>query len=294
MQTGLEMDVDREDWMDAAEAANNLSELSLALGNVSGAVDYASQSVGLAGRSGDANWRYGSRAILADALHQAGKPSDAEALFREAEAMQQGSQPGYQFLYSLCGFNFCDLLLGQGHFREVQERAGITLQWVTQEQWLLDVALDHLSLGRAALLQFQIERPSAGSKQYHSVLQEAKDNLGLAVQGLREAGTTHYLPLGLLARAELYRVTGDYESAQRDLDEALEIAERGEMKLHLADYHLESTRLSLAQGQPDKAREHLAAASQLVTETGYHRRDDEVAALEKQIPLLNQVQDRSE
>ena len=176
----------------------------------------------------------------------------------------------------------------------MQDRAAKFFDWRLPSDSLLSIALDRLSLGRAALLQLQLENPLACSKQYHHVMQEAKDNLDLAVQGLREAGHQEFITRGLLARAELYRVTGAYEPAQRDLDEALEIAERGEMKLHLADYHLDSTRLCLAQNKPANAREHLTAASQLVHETGYHRRDGDVATLEKQIPLLNQVQDRSE
>lgn len=283
MQAGLEMYVEREEWQYAARVAGNLSELSLTLGDVNAAVEYARQSVDYADRSGDAFQRESKRTTLAHALHQAGEPSDAEALFREAEAMQQQRQPEYRFLYSLQGFRFCDLLLSQGHFREVQERAAFAIKISRGENWLLNIALDHLSLGRATLLQLQLEKPSAGSEQYRNVLQEAKDNLYLAVQGLREAGTTHHVPRGLLARAELHRVTSDYEFAQRDLHEAREIAERGEMKLHLADYHLESARLCLAQGKPDEAREHLTAASQLVNETGYGRRDDEVAALESQL-----------
>jgi hypothetical protein len=125
-----------------------------------------------------------------------------------------------------------------------------------------------------------MENPSAGSNQYHSVLQEAKDNLDLAVQGLRESGRSDYLPLGLLARAKLHQVTRDRESAQRDLDEAREIAERGEMTLVLADCHLEATRLCLVEGKPDDARGHLDKAAQIVNETGYGRRRAEIAVLE--------------
>ena len=55
--------------------------------------------------------RMGKRTTLADALHQAGQNDGAEALFREAEAMQAEQQPDYPLLYSLRGFLYCDLLL---------------------------------------------------------------------------------------------------------------------------------------------------------------------------------------
>ena len=92
-----------------------------------------------------------------------------------------------------------------------------------------------------------------------------------------------YLPRGLLARAELHRFTGDYGRAERDLSEVLRIAKRCEMGLHLADYHLESARLQLAQGNKDKGREHWATAKEMIERMGYHRRDNEVNELAEQL-----------
>ena len=87
------------------------------------------------------------------------------------------------------------------------------------------------------------------------------------------------LPRGLLARAELRRVTGDYQRARADLDEAQRIAERGGMGLYLADCHLEWARLCLAMGDRDQARRAWATAKAMIEEMGYHRRDGEVAEL---------------
>ena len=67
-----------------------------------------------------------------------------------------------------------------------------------------------------------------------------------AVAGLRRAGTADHLPRGLLTRAWLRCLTGARtgpDSAQSDLDEAWEIAERGPMPLFLADIHLHRARL---------------------------------------------------
>ena len=54
MQAGLNADIEREDWKNAAIAAGNLSELQLTLGDVAAAVKTAEQCVELADRSGDA------------------------------------------------------------------------------------------------------------------------------------------------------------------------------------------------------------------------------------------------
>ena len=127
-----------------------------------------------------------------------------------------------------------------------------------------------------------------------------------AVSGLRRAGQQDDLPRGLLTRAWLRSLTGariGAESAQSDLDEAWEIAERGTMRLHLADIHLSRARLfglrmvdggflidGLRIEEPyppypwkESAEADLAAAEKLIAECGYHRRDEELADARKAI-----------
>ena len=259
-------------------------------GDLAQALEHAQQSVDLADRSGDGFQRRTKRTTLADGLHQAGRLTEAEAAFREAEEMQKENQPQSPLLYSLRGFQCCDLLLGQGQYREVQGRAGQTLEWVTTQNWLLDIALNHLSLGRAHLLQARQEGtgPSAEfipseAEGLRTSFAQAAVHLERAVDGLRQAGTQHELPRGLLARAELRRVTGSLDRARADLEEALSIATRGGMRLHEADCHLEYARLHLAYGEQEKARGSLAQAKGMVEEMGYHRRGGEVAELEERL-----------
>ena len=95
---------------------------------------------------------------------------------------------------------------------------------------------------------------------------------GRAIAGLRQSGQQDYLARGLLARAAYYREVGEYEKAQADLDEALEIAEDGAMKLFLVDYHLEAARLCFARKQKEQSHEHKQEAKKLIDETGYKRR----------------------
>jgi len=189
--------------------------------------------------------------------------------------MQRHQQPEYPFLYSLRGFQYCDLLLGQGQIQEVKERAARMLEEAKQQGILLDIALENLSLGRAWLLKAQ----QAGTGD----ITQAAEFLQRAVDGLRQAGQMDFLPHGLLARTALNRVNGDYERAERDLAETFRIATRGGMGLHLADYHLESARLHLAQGNQDRACEHLATAREMIDRMGYHRRDKEAAEIAEQL-----------
>src|SRR5207247_235520 len=119
----------------------------------------------------------------------------------------------------------------------VSQRCAQTLKWEEGMQGapLLDFALHHLTLGRTAL--------------YTAILQHSDfrllisdfSHIDAAVSGFRRAGTAEFLVRGLLTRAWLRSLTGARtgpESAQSDLDEAWEIAERGSMRLYLADIHL--------------------------------------------------------
>ncbi len=151
MQAGMEMQAQQEDWKNAAIAASSLSELYLTSGDLAQAVAAGRQSVELADRSGEAFWRMVCRTTLADAMHQAGELAESHALFAEAEKMQQEWQPKYDRLYSLPGFHYCDVLLAGGAWPEVRERAEKTLQWAEKYLNKLSVALDKLSLGRAAV-----------------------------------------------------------------------------------------------------------------------------------------------
>ena len=270
MEAGLEIRVARENWMNAAIISGNLSELQLTRGAVDAAVEYGRRAVEYADRSGDWAEQMIKRTTQADAEHQAGRLEEADKLFREAEPRQREHQPEDPLLYSLRGYQYCDLLLALGQAAEAQRRATQTIELARTSLGLLDVALDQLTLGRAAL--------ALGD------LIEAAERLNQAVDGLRAAGTQDYQPHGLLARAQLHRRQRAFDRARRDLHEVEKIARRGEMRLHLTDFHLESARLALAESDSTAVREHLDKARQLVSETGYHRRDPDLDQIAAQLP----------
>jgi tetratricopeptide (TPR) repeat protein len=259
----------------AAIAAGNLSEVYLTIGDLSHALKFAQQSVELADQSSVERQRMIKRSLLADVLHQAGRLEEAAATFQEAEAVQKQWQPESLLLSSYPGFLYCDLLLEMGQVQEVKERATQSLEITTRNQWLLVIALDSLSLARAAFFEAQ-------QKGAHDI-SEAAEFMRRAIDGLQQAGMTSFFPRGLLARAALHRYTGNYERAKRDLAEVLRLAIRGSMGLYLVDYHLESARLRLAQGDLKKAREHLASAREMIKRMGYHQRDNEVSELAEKL-----------
>ena len=315
MRAALEMYVEQENWRNAAIQAGNLSELKLILGEVSTAIADAEQSVEFADRSGDAGQREINLTTYADALHQAGRRDEAQHPFAEAESMQAARRPQYPWLFSLQGFQYCDLLLSgaecaawqcqlalslraassqlltadrgrqterQQACGQVSERATQSLKVAERNNWLLDIALDHLTLGRAALYWALLSQSDISVPESLVTV-----HLIAAVDGLRKAGTMHFLPLGLLTRAWQRHLMGDASGATVDLDEAWEIAERGPMPLHQADILLTRARLFFRDDLAT-ARTHLAEARRLIENHGYHRRDEELADAEEALRLWSE------
>jgi tetratricopeptide (TPR) repeat protein len=311
MRIGAAMQAKEENWKNAALGSSNLSELQLTLGDLVEAIGSARLSVRHADESEDSFQRMVNRTTLADALHQAAETAEALALFEAAERMQQERQPQYPRLYSLQGFLYCDLLLARGEAAAVLERFKLFVEWRSPSDSLLDQALENLAAGLAHA-QLALGSPlckrgargdlspepernppqspfcQGGSEDEH--WQAARDGLDQAVASLRAAGQQQILPRGLLARAAYARWDGDYPAARRDLAEAFDIAERGEMRLHLTDYYLEAARLALAEAANPhpalshgervlEAARHTDAAAQLIAATGYRRRLPELEEL---------------
>jgi hypothetical protein len=302
MRAGVDAAVTQTEWTEAARRASNLSELELTLGEVAAAVQDAEQSVTHADRSGDAFQRMINRTTHAGALHQTDRRAEALKGFREAEQMQQELQPRYPLLYSLPGFRYADLLLTaperaawQGatlglprpaneatlHHEALQavgQRAAQTLKWaVMNAVSLLDIALNNITLARTALFTALLTPTEPGATE----LAQARREADAAVAGLRRAGRQDYLPRGLLTRAWLRAITGPLtgpDSAQADLDEAWDIAERGPMRLHIADIHLYRARLFFREAHyPWESPEtDLKASRELIDRCGYGRRREEL------------------
>ncbi len=286
MRAGAEMAVQQQDWKNAATSYSNLSELQLGLGRVQDAVADARLAVEYAERSGDAFWRMASRATLADALHQQGEREEALDAFAEAERLQAEWHPHEPLLYSLRGFRYCDLLLagaeraawsGPGGAGvganwdlvaacdEVARRAEQTLEIAEANDWLLDIALDHLTLARCALYADRLQGRPPGP--------EARQHTEHALDRLRAAGQQDYIPRGLLTRAWLRHALGEADAARADLEEAQRIAARGGMALHLADIALTRARLF-------RDRNSLAEARRLIEAHHYNRRLPELEGAE--------------
>ena len=302
MRSALAMAVELKHWVNAAISANSLSELEITLARLSEAVTNAGLSITYAEQSDDGFWQMVSRTVLADALYQSGQHAKAGDLFAEAERMQEEMQPQFNLLFSVQGFQYCDWLLapaekaGWQHMLDqplcnsnhqladdltkIERRIRKTKVIAVRNKWLLDIALDDLTLARVELIRAMRETGPTSPQSELNL-----PHVAAAVNGLRAAGTTHIMPLGLLTAALYHFFRGEPTLTQRHLAEAQQIAERGPMPLYLADIHLTRARLAgidkeVAASWNVDPKGELAKAAKLIRDLGYGRRYEELADAE--------------
>jgi tetratricopeptide (TPR) repeat protein len=275
-RVSLQMQIDKGRLRQASISADHLSELQLALGDLSAAISTGKTSVYLADKSGDLVRRITNRTALAEAYHQQGDFLAAQAIFHEVEKIQTEHTSDRLMLYAARGYRFCDLLISIGQSERARtEIVGFyrstNSKDASQNDDLFSLAFKPLTLGLTALAAGHIE--------------EADIQLNLAVEALRKANATDQMPRGFLARAKFFRSVEEYKRSRRDLDEVMRLSKRCGMRLFACDAHLEYARLALDNGKPDDALDHFNSASSLVDQCGYHRRDPEIKELRKKLGL---------
>lgn len=319
MRLAVEMQMRVGDFKNAAINAINLSELEIVLGKIREAVTNARRAIAFGDRAEDIFEGMSSRAAAADALHQSGERQEGRLLFGRAEMLQRQYNFHFALLYSLPGFQYCDLILAdveQASWRRVltvtlprlgiarpvesafervpleqevamtqleeplanaERRVNKIFEWRRGPIWnpavdsLLDIALDHLTFARCTLYRAILASPCPSELETQIPRNRTeKSQLVSALDGLRKANRTDFLPLGLLTAAlHHHAIVGDAAAAWGYLDEAQQIAERGPMPLYLADVHLHRARLF-----HDKVE--LQRARALIEKHGYWRRKEEL------------------
>ena len=177
---------------------------------------------------------------------------------------------------------------------EVKNRSGYVSRYrgIAYRDSILGQALDRL-----IITQVQLYRSLIAPTQIDSICDSAHDSL----ESVRRAGQAAYLPFALMCYSWATCCSSDSYAktlAQSLLDEAWDIAERGPMRLHMADIHLYRARLFFRDKEYPwregrnlngefvtnrTAADDLAAAEKLINECGYHRRDEELADAKRAI-----------
>jgi tetratricopeptide (TPR) repeat protein len=291
----------------AVETARHLARNHLSQGQLEPAMQMAKEAVDIAEREKKAYSIMASQATLGHVLHQIGCKKEALEAFDRAELAQKDvakdrKEEKYPHLWRLHGFRHYDFLLSLGEYEQVIERAVKSWRYPHhQKHFILGRALHRLALGRAYAAKHLGEEEPDFEKTLE-VIQEA-------LEDLRNAGQLYQLPRGWLARAELYRQMQKFDKAWVDMEEVREVAERGKMRLFMADYYLEGARLCLGQvragGKQEiisfwghepvlmgweeilaEGRKYLEKGRNEIDDMGYHRRDPEVLLIEAEVLTL--------
>jgi hypothetical protein len=295
MRSCLAVHVELRHWHAAAATAGDLSLLYLTIGSLERALRQARLGVTYAERSCCPFERVRARSNLVNALIQLGRTDEAERAFHEAESIVSGHaksdcrtnvrQPTMQSYW------FYELRLDLRDFKKVKEMVSRSQSETTSTGMIhLDLALIETVLAQVCMGEY-LECAVRTSDPDKSRLSDARVHLDRAIAEIGLARTEHHRPRVLLASAALHRLRCEFDQAQDDFDRAWTIANRGCMELHKIDLMLESTRLSLARGSIDRAREQYHRVLEGIARIGYRRRDSDVRELARNLELIGAAGD---
>lgn len=202
---------------------------------------------------------------VAEAYHRLNCVDQARETFQLAETIHRELGRKLPALYARQGFRYCNFLLDQGQADEVVARASDAV--AVTDNWPIDTALDHLSLGRAYL--------ALGD------LSSAEGHLQATVDGTRYAGESKLIADTLLARGELRWATGARNDGATDVDRSIRIARWQGARLAECDGRLLRARMRMEAGEPDRARRDLDRARELIEATDYRVREGVLRGLEQ-------------
>ena len=267
--------VDQKLWRQAVVLSERISQQQLTLGSLQEALETAQLGINYSASSESPLDRIKLRILFAHALYQSGDTQAAKDLFQEVEQTLTQEDSASPLLNSMP--EYYELLADQGlvdiFLKKIKEFQDWSQHNTIDASAAISVALTLSNLARVFMMQLNLSQAMTTAEN--------------AITLIRQSGRKDLRPQVLLIRAAIYRATGNFIKASQDLQEVYDIAEPSGMRLYLCDYHLEMARLLLKQWQQQliddtaqtRIQNHIAAAIKLVEETGYHRRDAEIAAL---------------
>ena len=262
----------------AGTCANNLSQTLMVMGDLDAAERYSRIAIDL----GERNAKRGNlqpvwdRTLLAYVLLHRGKWREVEQPLQEALALQARIQPELPFLYAHQGFRFWSYFFDRGENEAMRPHVTRAIQGVSKTPF--GESLEVLAAAMACI-------PGRGATNAES-LDGSESLFDRAVDGLIGVGMEHELPLALLARAKMKRLTGSVSASRRDADRALRLSRRAGMRLHEIDALLEGARIALEEDESEIASRHVASCRELVERVAYDRRKLDLLLLDARLAFL--------
>lgn len=293
--------LEKGDPVDTAVIAGNHAELLCVLGQVNEALRFAEEAISYADRTDDLEEQVYHRSVFAEVAIYSGNFLGASIRLEEAGHIQARREPEWPNLYSVPGFRLHMLLLLPVEDLAWKRALGIVLDDnretlditsavfasatsallpVHAKGWGFGIALHELTKAECSLFSRVISGALGSSNS-----RLPADPLPLfdrAISLCREAGIHSHLARGLRLRAWAHTWTGNMEAAKLDLNEAWEIAERGPMRLQLAEIHLFRARLFFREASYpwDSAKHDVTEARRYIEQSRFRRRDGELEDIE--------------
>jgi tetratricopeptide (TPR) repeat protein len=250
-----------KNWSQGSSILRSLVNLYQPLGQLNMSLEIAKKAISYADLSNDQEEQILNYCRLAHIYHLIGNLSSAESYCQKAEELKKKN--GYLYLTTVPGFRYCDVLLdkskGVDLLKNIISRGEYILENYTTE---LDPALGNLIIAR--------------SYYYLSEFDTAEEYFSRAIKDMLKSRRMEYMPPFYFARTDFYLNQNRIDQAQDDLNSALEIIERSDMKMYLADYYLMHGRCCLANHDNKTALSRYNKAKLLIQEMGYHIRDIEL------------------
>ncbi|MFI0399783.1 MAG: SEFIR domain-containing protein [Thiolinea sp.] len=274
----------------------SLTETMLNLGLLNKAKENLKNTINFAVQANTPQAKITALCVTGRVYHQQNLIKEVLWFFEEAEKIHSFST--IPFLHSIPGAYLCEILIDLNRVKEAKSRAARALKKCGASYSKISLFHDQLILCKSWLKE--------GNKlQTAAWLKKAKISLNYL-------DIPHHLIEYYFVYVNFEISEQHYLSAASILQETYEIAEPSGMCLHLTDYHLEMARLILAieadktqypEATPDREQrilpfdtgecgeiltleQHIEKAAKLIKETGYHRRDAELAELKRQANLM--------
>jgi len=269
----------KEMWLDALNIAAPLASMLIITGNIVNARNLISELQPVVEKSNNQVVEAMSWCFQAHILHLIGEDDEAEVLFEKAENILTQDEPIAPVSFPTISSYYCKFLLETGRAEMALERSLDTMTWRSKGSW--QVSVDTTSLLASDLqilgLCFLELGDTANAKVY----------LDKQLDLLRDADEWLYLPSGLNALAVYFLRIGDYERAQENLFEALEISRRTGARFGEWETCLNLSQLNLLRGNRNKAKKYLEEMRKVPEMESYNFRNEELVSLRTELSCSN-------
>lgn len=262
-------------WEEAAAAAAPQVSMLIAAGRLNEALQLLEELRTIVEKSGSELLKGALNSFRGYAYHLAGNDSEASQCFVDSEHSYANAKENEQENYGIISAYYCKYLLDQGENYKALDRSLKTFAWRERRSWHVEV--DTTSIYASDLIVLGLVFLNLGDTQ------NAWKCLNKQVELLKSADEWLYLPTGLNARAKYYIRTEEFELAQIDLEESLEISTYSGAVFGEWESYLELANLKLAEGKPEEAAGFLSKAENLEGMDIYRFRDSEISEMERHI-----------